>query len=248
MPQGGRLRFETRCVTAAELPERAQTQLPDSQVDCVRLRVSDTGIGISPNALGRIFEPFFTTKPEGHGLGLSAAYGTVQAHRGVLLVSSEPGQGTTFELFLPGTTQALAPKQQPQSSDALPALRILLAEDERVVGRATELMLQEFGCIVTWCLDGREALEAFEHNADGFDVVMLDHSMPRLLGSDVAQKIAALRPQLPIITTSGFAEGLADGAGHSTRIFLPKPFDADQLKAALAHCRWPSQLEAGRPA
>jgi PAS domain S-box-containing protein len=249
MPEGGRLCFETRSVSAAALPERARAQLTEPHTEYVRLRVSDTGEGIAPEALSRVFEPFFTTKPKGNGLGLSAAYGTVQAHHGAMLVSSELRTGTTFTLFLPVTTHALARKQAAESSHALPPLRILLAEDERVVGRATELMLQEFGCVVTWCRDGREALDAFEHDADGFDVVMLDHSMPRLLGSDVALQIAARRPLLPIITTSGFAEGLQqEDACHNKRIFLPKPFDADQLKAALAHCRLPAQAAPRSPA
>jgi PAS domain S-box-containing protein len=235
MPHGGSLRFETGCVRRSELPERARVQLPESPLGYVRLRVSDTGVGIDPQALGRIFEPFFTTKPGGHGLGLSAAYGTVHAHRGAILVTSALGAGTTFELFLPMTDQALAPAQEPRASAPLPELRILLAEDERSVGRATELLLQDLGCIVTWCRDGREALDAFEHDADGFDLVMLDHCMPRLLGSEVASRISALRPRLPIIATSGFAEGVPDGAGQYPCIFLPKPFDADQLKAALAN-------------
>jgi PAS domain S-box-containing protein len=237
MPHGGSLRFETCCVCETELPERARAQLPASPLGYVRLRVSDTGIGIAPDALGRIFEPFFTTKPGGHGLGLSAAYGTVHAHRGAILVASALGAGTTFELYLPATDQALAPAQEPRPSEPLPALRILLAEDERTVGRATELLLQELGCVVTWCHDGREALDAFEHDADGFDLVMLDHSMPRLLGSEVASRIAALRPQLPIIATSGFAEGVPDAVGQYQCTFLPKPFDADQLKAALANAQ-----------
>jgi PAS domain S-box-containing protein len=237
MPHGGSLRFETRPVREPELPERVRSQLPESRLGYVRLRVSDTGIGIAPDALGRIFEPFFTTKPGGHGLGLSAAYGTVHAHRGAIHVTSALGAGTTFELFLPATDQALTPVQVPRAIEPLPALRILLAEDEHTVGRATELLLQELGCSVTWCRDGREALDAFELDSDGFDLVMLDHSMPRLLGSEVASRIAALRPQLPIIATSGFAEGVPDDGGQHQRIFLPKPFDADQLKAALAHAQ-----------
>jgi CheY-like chemotaxis protein len=237
MPHGGSLRFETRRVREPELPERVRAQLPESRLGYIRLRVSDTGVGIAPDALGRIFEPFFTTKPGGHGLGLSAAYGTVHAHRGAIHVASALGAGTTFELLLPATDQALVPAQGPRASEPLPRLRILLAEDEHTVGRATELLLQELGCSVTWCRDGREALDAFELDADGFDLVMLDHSMPRLLGSEVALRIAALRPQLPIIATSGFAEGVPDDGGQYQRIFLPKPFDADQLKAALAHAR-----------
>jgi PAS domain S-box-containing protein len=234
MPHGGSLRFETSYVPASELQEAARAKLPKAAIGhYVRVRVSDTGIGIAPDALDRLFEPFFTTKPQGHGLGLSAAYGTVHAHGGSISVTSSLGEGTSFELLLPATDRALNPPHERQKGAPLPRLRILLAEDERTVGQATELLLRELGCSVVWCRDGRAALDAFERDADAFDLAILDHSMPHLLGSQVAQRIAVLRPQLPIIATSGFAEGLVEDGARSRRIFLPKPFNADQLQAAL---------------
>jgi CheY-like chemotaxis protein len=236
MPRGGVLRFETRRLRGDELPERARMQLPATHPSYVRVSVSDTGTGISTEALGRIFEPFFTTKPHGHGLGLSAAYGTVHAHRGTILVTSEAGVGTLLELFLPATDQPLAPAPAPQGSVPLAGLRVLLAEDEHIVGRATEMLLVDLGCAVTWCHDGREALEAVERDPDAFDLLILDHSMPHVLGSEVAERAAALRPRLPIIATSGFADGahdLADTPRGHQRVVLPKPFDLDQLSAAI---------------
>jgi PAS domain S-box-containing protein len=235
MPRGGVLRFETRMLSADRLPARARAQLVPSASDYVCVRVSDTGIGIEPDALSRIFEPFFTTKPHGHGLGLSAAFGTVHAHRGTMLVTSAAGAGTTLEVLLPATDEPLAHHAAPQPLPPLEGVHVLLAEDEQVVGRATELLLQELGCSVTWCRDGREALDAFERDPDTFDVMMLDHSMPGLLGSEVAERATSLRPRLPIIATSGFAESTGQQASMPNRIVLPKPFDLEQLTAALGH-------------
>jgi two-component system, cell cycle sensor histidine kinase and response regulator CckA len=238
MPQGGTLRFETDHVSALELHEGTRVQLPKATVGhYVRLRVSDTGIGIAPEALSRVFEPFYTTKPQGHGLGLSASYGTVHAHGGSISVTSKLGEGTTFELLLPATDRALDQLPEDRKRAPLPQLRILLAEDEPAVGQATEMLLHELGCSVVWCRDGRAALAAFERDQDAFDLIILDHSMPHLLGSQVAQRIASLRPQLPIISTSGFAEGLLEEGAGKPRIFLPKPFSADQLHAALEQSR-----------
>ena len=186
--------------------------------------------------MDRVFEPFYTTKPQGHGLGLSAAYGTVHAHGGSISVASSLRAGHDVRLLLPATARLLQTAIEPHSAP-LPALRILLAEDERRVGEVTELLLRELGCDVVWCRDGRAALDAFLRDVDGFDVVIVNHSMPHMLGSEVAQRIEALRPQLPIISTSGFAEGVVEPSARSRRIFLPKPFNAEQLQAALVQSR-----------
>lgn len=232
MPHGGMLRFEIHHVREGELPERARAQLPKAG-DVVQIRVSDTGVGIAPEALARTFEPFFTTKPQGSGLGLSAAYGTVQAHGGAILVTSTLGVGTTFDLFLPATNQPVQSARERRPSQPIPQVRVLLAEDEPEVGRATELVLQELGCVVTWRRDGRAALETFERQPDAFDVVVLDHSMPRMLGSEVGDRIAALCPSMWIIAISGFAEEASSDRDRLRRIFLPKPFGLEQLSAAL---------------
>jgi CheY-like chemotaxis protein len=114
---------------------------------------------------------------------------------------------------------------------------VLLAEDEPEVGRATELVLQELGCVVTWRRDGGAALEAFEREPDAFDVAILDHSMPRMLGSEVGARIAAVRPRMWIIAISGFAEQAWSERDRSHRIELPKPFGMEQLAAALERAR-----------
>jgi PAS domain S-box-containing protein len=246
MPQGGALRFEIRRVREAELPERAREQLSPSD-SYVQVSVCDTGVGIAPDVLGHVFEPFFTTKIQGSGLGLSAAHGTAQAHGGALLVTSALGVGTTFDLFLPATDRPAqaAPERRPNGSAR--RVRVLLAEDEPEVGRATELVLQELGCVVTWRRDGRAALDAFEREPDAFDVAILDHSMPRMLGSEVGERITALRPRMWIIAISGFAEDARSDPDRPQRIFLPKPFGVEQLAAALDQAL-ASRSDAGPPA
>jgi PAS domain S-box-containing protein len=232
MPEGGQLRFSTYYIGREQLPASARAQLPELAPTYVCVRVSDTGIGIAPELLARIFEPFFTTKENGHGMGLPAAYGTVHAHGGAIIVHSRLGEGTTFELFLPATELLHAPEPMRPLGEPLPKIRVLLAEDERVVGRATEALLQDMGCAVTWCRDGREALDAFERDVSAFDLLLLDHSMPGMLGSEVARRVLRLRPRLPIISTSGFSEGAEEMPGRN-RVFLQKPFDLDQLTAAV---------------
>ena len=114
----------------------------------------------------------------------------------------------------------------------MPQIRVLLAEDERVLGRATEALLQDLGCAVTWCRDGREALDAFERDSSAFDLLVLDHSMPGMLGSEVAARALSVRPRLPIISTSGFSEDV-EATAVCNRVFLQKPFDLDQLTTAV---------------
>ncbi len=232
MPAGGRLTFETEHVRASELSP-AMREACDREASCfVRVRVRDTGSGMEPAVVTHLFEPFFTTKPHGSGLGLAATYGTVRAHGGSIDVSTQVGSGTTFDVLLPVTEEAVARVDEQASPGSEVALRVLLAEDEPALAGAMQATLRSFGCEVTWCADGQAALDRFREDPARFDLAMLDHTMPRMTGRDLASRLRELQPSLPIIAPSGFGEPWLDADITSNTVFLPKPSEPSNLRAA----------------
>jgi signal transduction histidine kinase/CheY-like chemotaxis protein len=210
----------------------------------VKLEVSDTGCGIEDAALERIFDPYFTTKRkgEGTGLGLAIVRGIVQSSGGDVRVQSEPGAGSTFQVFLPecppGTVagdssypSALpAPAELPGGSET-----ILLVDDEAPVLTATETLLRRLGYEVIAFTDSREAWKRFADAPDGFDLVITDMSMPNLSGDQLARQMIELRPGLRIVLITGFSETVdADRALEiGMREFLMKPVLEADLAATV---------------
>jgi CheY-like chemotaxis protein len=241
MPRGGRLTFETRCLGSDEIDgglrprwHAASRQAGgDDDPAAVCVRVVDDGEGMPPEVAQRAFEPFFTTKERGTGMGLAASYGTVEAHGGAITIDSEPGRGTTVEVLLPATARPVEAPIAPRASAPPPAVRVLLAEDEAAVGRSIVATLEALGCQVCWCKDGPEAIEHFTRAPEAFDVAMLDHAMPQMLGSEVAMRLAELRPGLPIVAISGFRDDPEGSREGPRQVFLPKPFTLVQLESAL---------------
>jgi PAS domain S-box-containing protein len=174
----------------------------------VRFSVKDTGHGIPPEVMERIFEPYFTTKEIGHGtgLGLALVHSVVQACRGGITVVSEPGQGTTFHIFFPRIQAA----DLGESDDITPlpqgCERILLVDDEADIVSAVQIYLGQAGYKVVPFTDSREALAAFQTSPEDFDLVIADLTMPHLTGLDLARELLQLRPQLPIITCTGYGD------------------------------------------
>jgi nitrogen-specific signal transduction histidine kinase/CheY-like chemotaxis protein len=234
MPQGGKLSFSAevarlgaQSVLGPEGPLAAGTY--------ARVVVSDTGTGMDESTKSRVFEPFFTTKPNGNGMGLALVYGTIESHRGAILVHSSKGRGTSFEIYLPLADEAAAVPEpaRPAERPTFAGTRVLLAEDEPEVADVTVAMLDALGCQVTLCRDGYEMLERFGREDAAYDVVIVDQIMPRVSGQDALSAIRALRPQTKVLVVSGFTgqDGLpASGVGQE---FLPKPFDVDALASAL---------------
>lgn len=172
----------------------------------LQLTVRDTGTGIDPSVVTRIFDPFFTTKApgEGTGMGLSVVHGIVKACGGKVLVNSEIGQGTTFQVLLPrvdiNVDAVIDNAQQiPSGSE-----HILLVDDEQALVEVGHEMLQEIGYTVSTQTDAREALAAFRAQPEQFDLVITDKSMPNMTGFDLAREIFQIRPDIPVILCSGF--------------------------------------------
>ena len=208
----------------------------------VMLAVTDTGTGIPKEEFERIFEPFFTTKPpgEGTGLGLSMLQGFVKQSSGAVRVYSEPGVGTTFKLYfraryIPKETSA--PKTPSQTTDpSTSAARILLVEDELEVQRIIATTLRRGGYQVHTTNSGDEAKAAFEAD-QSYDVVLTDIVMPgSLQGMALARELRALRPDLPIVFMSGYAnEATVHGNGlRPDDIRLMKPIRKADLLGAIA--------------
>ncbi|MDA8098889.1 MAG: PAS domain S-box protein [Nitrospiraceae bacterium] len=184
------------------------------------ITVADTGAGMTADVSERIFEPFFTTKEtgKGTGLGMSIVYGIVKQHGGYINVYSEPGIGTTFRIYLPRiaaaeeTTEAAKPEPLPKGGTEL----ILVAEDDDVVRRLTQSVLEEFGYRVVAAGDGEAALAAFEEYREAIDLCILDVIMPKKRGREVCQEIVRRKPGVKILFTSGYAlsalseEGILD--------------------------------------
>jgi CheY-like chemotaxis protein len=181
----------------------------------VRLSVRDTGCGISPENLQRIFEPFFTTRDvgKGTGLGLAVVHGIVQNHDGVILVQSQPGQGTEFQVLLPACLAPVAaaspvvPPPPPANGE-----HILIVDDEKAIIHVLKHLLVRAGYKVTAHADPCAALADFIARPADINLILSDLTMPGMNGLELAKKIFEVRPDLPLIIATGFGGDLITAA------------------------------------
>jgi CheY-like chemotaxis protein len=192
------------------------------------LEVSDDGAGMAPEVVQRAFEPFFTTKAAaggGRGLGLATVYGIVQQAGGEVAIRSEPGVGTTVIVVLPAsgtpTGRPLAEADRASGGDE----RILLVDDEPALRAGMARLLGESGYDVVTAADGLEALEHYQRDTRGFDLVLTDVTMPRMSGDTLAAELEARNAGVPVVFMSGYASGEAPASGR----LLPKPVAEDVL-------------------
>lgn len=234
MPDGGPIRISTESRSLDAPLLSGQVEIPAG--DYVVISVSDTGAGIGPEVAGRIFEPFFTTKGFGTGLGLATVLGIVQQSGGFVDVASQLGQGSTFRVYLPRTTEAKTPATKQVSSRPSSTAHILLVEDEDAVRNATHRLLESLGHTVTDATSGRDALEAFSESGDDFDVLISDVIMPALTGPSLAAELWRKRPDLKVLFMSGYPADqlpLSEPLPHQSR-YLQKPFSRAELGAKIA--------------
>jgi PAS domain S-box-containing protein len=203
----------------------------------VYLEVSDTGCGMSEETRAKIFDPFFTTKFTGRGLGLAAVLGIVRAHKGAIKVYSQVGKGTTFKVLFPalGGAGVAVSAARPAAARSGRGRRVLVADDEEDVRVFARKVLELAGFAVTVAADGVEAAEAFGRDPDDYSLVLLDLTMPRMGGSDAYRALRALRPEVRVVLTSGFAaqEATSGFEGKGLAGFVRKPFRADDLLDAV---------------
>jgi PAS domain S-box-containing protein len=237
MPDGGRLLIEAG---NAELDEEYADMHPDTEPgDYVRLKVSDTGVGMDEKTIHRAFEPFFTTKgkAEGTGLGLATVYGIVTGAGGRIDIYSEPGMGTTVKIHLPASS--VTPSEGEAQPKERPAGRgevVLVVEDEPDVRRMAERILAKGGYSVIGAGGGAEALDVCRRTDRPIHLLLTDVIMPGMLGTELVEQINTIRPELEVIFMSGYShEVLAPGAlsGQGAGSFIEKPFSASELLQAV---------------
>ena len=236
--KAGEIWISTRRVTLdASQAARAGAILPLLPGEHVALVVGDSGEGMTPEVVARIFEPFFSTRGSGRGLGLSAVLGILRSHSAGITVQSRPGAGSTFILHFPVPVR-IAPKESTQARrEGQPfSGRVLLVDDEPTLLETAKAMLMRMGMEVETAQDGLDALERFRVSPAEFGLVILDLTMPRMDGHQTFQALRNLRPELPVILSSGYnaqnSAELLQGPGPSA--FLQKPYTIRDLKKVVA--------------
>jgi PAS domain S-box-containing protein len=203
----------------------------------VRLTVADTGHGMSPEVQKRIFDPYFTTKDKtkGTGLGLAVVAGIVKKMKGTITVSSQPGAGSVFTVYLP--VETLEARETPVLTSSLSGgnERVLVVDDEPSVATLCGTILERLGYTARVVTDPLIALEIFRSGAGNFDILVTDMSMPGRSGIELAREIKAIRPELPVVLTSGFSEELISDEPQTPFIdaMVRKPYSQADLAAAI---------------
>jgi two-component system, cell cycle sensor histidine kinase and response regulator CckA len=237
MPDGGALRIDTADVEVDEAYMASRPEL--SPGPHVRLRVSDTGTGMSSEVLQRAFDPFFTTKPagQGTGLGLATVYGIIQQAGGRAQIYSELGVGTTFTALLPASDQAVTRSERQVDPVRLGGQEtILLVEDEQALREVTRRILAGEGYEVITAANGPEALEATRGHQGPIHMLLSDVVMPQMPGPQLAEEILRERPSTRVLFMSGFAEPILDAGGHleAGMTLIEKPFSGPELLTKIA--------------
>jgi PAS domain S-box-containing protein len=240
MPSGGRLTISAR---NTRLDETYASMMQEGRPgDYVVLKVADTGVGIAAEHLPKIFEPFFTTKEptQGSGLGLSTVLGIAKSHGGFVRVQSETGRGSTFEVYLPASTEQTVVLREeatvtaPRGNGEL----ILVVDDEVNIREAAQKILTQHGYEVMLAADGAEAVGLYAHQREAIRLVIVDLMMPVLDGVALIRALQKIEPEVKAIVCSGIghelkiAELMTLGITH----YLDKPFNADALIRVVHEC------------
>ena len=242
MPRGGRLTISIETVDVD--PVFIETHPQAHAGRFVRLRVTDTGIGMDSATLGRIFEPFFTTKDvgKGTGLGLATVYGIVKQHEGWVEVNSEPGKGSTFDVFLPASDKVPALAEE-EAASAAPVAggseTILIVEDEPVLRSMARDILEECGYRILEASSGREALDVWDQRVNEIDLLLTDMVMPDgISGADLVERLLAGQPRLKVVFTSGYTGNEVNQKmlARTRASFLAKPYTHAELAKTVRDC------------
>ncbi len=230
---GGLLTIALEVVDVDEKIAAAYSNLQPGKYVC--FTVSDTGLGMDTMTMERIFEPFYTTRDpgEGTGLGLSVVHGIVMGHEGEITVSSTPGQGSEFKVYLPAVAEAYETVEEPTKTGTIPGgtEHILLVDDEESMIVMGSVMLEQLGYRVTTFTDSVDALERFKEDPGSIDLVLTDQTMPHYTGTRLSDEMKRIRPDIPVIVMTGFSESIDTDnmEKYSFDAYLEKPFNTTSL-------------------
>ncbi len=235
MPHGGKMEV---CMENTVLSAGSMPPLPAGKY--VKISVRDHGPGINSEHLPRIFDPYFTTKKAGAGLGLATVYAVVRKHDGQIKAISEPGKGTTFEIYLPAS-QKLAPSAdtRPKPETTSGHGRVLVVDDEAPIRKFLTLMLQKFGYEAETAHDGEEAIARYTAAQAGgtpFDVIIVDLTIPNGMGGcEAVRRLRELDPKVRAIASSGYSLDpvMANYRDYGFAGVIPKPYRAEDLNRVL---------------
>ena len=231
MPGGGTLRIETKNMNTES--DNWADDPATSSGDHVRLRVVDTGTGMTPEVIEHVFEPFFTTKDEGGtGLGLSTVYGIVAQAEGHIHIRSVVGTGTTFTILFPVTSEIASAAESETAYEREPkGETILLVEDEQALRDVTQRILIRSGYHVLTAANGLEALELAADQVGEIHLLLTDVVMPSMLGKEVAEKMLGIKPEVEVLFMSGYARRVLASQGRldPNVALIEKPFSEAEL-------------------
>lgn len=231
MPGGGQLFIEISNMTL----QREDVLPYDAQPGhYVKISVTDTGTGMDAETLSKIFEPFFTTKSHqgGTGLGLASAYGIIRNHGGIINAYSEPGHGSTFNIYLPASKKTVMPEKETIGSEIMKGEgTILIVDDEKIVLETTSELLRLLGYHIYTAGTGQEALSVYHEKTKEIDLVILDMILPGISGAETMKMIKLLNPDVKVILSSGYSiQGEAQRVMEMGCVgFIQKPFNLTEL-------------------
>jgi two-component system cell cycle sensor histidine kinase/response regulator CckA len=230
MPDGGDLYLQTQIVTLDESHCRVQRLNPGRYA---KISITDTGIGMDNTVCQQIFDPFFTTKSKerGTGLGLASAYGIIKNHGGKIAVSSKPGHGTTFDIYLPLSDQNAAIEHPMMEELVLGSDTVLLVDDEEMIIEVGKALLEKLGYQVIVARSGEHAVEIVKDRSVQIDMVILDLIMPGLNGEKTFDRIREIQPSIPVLLSSGYSINGQAGIilSRGCNGFIQKPFNLSEL-------------------
>ncbi len=233
MVKGGTIIIETSLISADDFSLSRQED--STKHYYALLRFIDTGTGMPAEVKDKIFDPFFTTKEvgKGTGLGLSVVHGIIEQHNGKIEVESEPGKGTTFNIFMPITDALITRRIEPAALFNLPHGKetILLAEDDMPARMTAKTILEEFGYNIIEAGDGEEAVNKFSENIDKIQLIIMDMIMPRMDGRTAFEQIRRIKPDIKVIFTSGYLSEMMKVRDiiEEELNFISKPVAPDEL-------------------
>ena len=236
MGSGGDLTFTTKNINAADIPDKLREARTGNYV---LFTVEDTGIGMDKKTMDRIFEPFFTTKKvnKGTGLGLASVYGIIKSHGGAIDVSSEPGTGSKFSIYLPASDKKISLTITGHKKALQGKGTILLVDDEKPVLDVTSAMLESMGYTTLKAGSGRQGLEIYRQDQDLIDLVILDMIMPDMNGGDVFDRLREIKPHAVVLLASGYSiDGIAkEILNRGCNGFIQKPFSMSDLSEKISN-------------